>query len=58
MSEFKRELDSDTHNSIFHIDFIGNGDDIVTPEQQDKYKEQLAMLDKLTHINHKENEND
>ena len=58
MSEFKRELDSDTHNSIFHIDFIGNGDEVVTPEQQDKYKEQLAKLDKLTHINHKEKAND
>ena len=58
MAEFKRELETNTHNSIFHIDFMGDGDEIVTIEQQDKYKEQLAKLDKLTYINHKEKTND
>ena len=53
--EFKRELETDTHNSIFYIDFLGDGDEVVTPEQQDKYKEQLSELDKLTYISHKEN---
>jgi len=55
MSEFERELDLDTHNSIFHIDFMRNGDEVITPEQQDEYKEQLAKLDRFTHINNKEN---
>ena len=58
MAEFKRELETNTHNSIFHIDFMGDGDEIVTIEQQDKYKDKLAMLDKLTHINNKEKTND
>ena len=58
MVEFKRELEADPHNSLFHIDFMGDRNKVITPEQQEKYKEQLAKLDKLTHINHKEKEND
>ena len=52
------KIQQSMHNSIFHIDFMGDGDEVITPEQQDKYKEQLAKLDRLTHINHKEKAND
>jgi len=57
MAEFERELELDPFNGIFHIDFMSDSDEVVTPEQQDEYKEQIAKFIN-PHQTKEENKND